>query len=89
VAVPPGSKSRLVVDVGHDPRGDWQLVVKVNGKTRLKQLVGPKTTQEGWTTATVDLSEFAGQTVAVELHNEANNWSYEFGYWGRIAVVPE
>ena len=35
------------------------------------------------------LSEFAGKKVALELHNRANNWAWEFGYWGRVQIVSE
>jgi hypothetical protein len=37
----------------------------------------------------VDLSQFAGRQVQLELLNEANGWSWEFGYWSRIDVVSE
>ncbi|HVX63284.1 MAG TPA: c-type cytochrome, partial [Pirellulales bacterium] len=89
IDVPTGKRTRLLLDVSHDPRGDWQLVVKANGKLLHDGLVAAKTTKNGWSAVAIDLSRFAGQQVQLELLNQANGWSWEFGYWGRIEVVSE
>jgi hypothetical protein len=36
-----------------------------------------------------NLSQYAGSEILLELINEANGWSYEAAYWGKIAVVTE
>jgi putative heme-binding domain-containing protein len=87
VFVPKDKKAVLILDVGHDTRGDWQLVVLANGKKLFESLVDGKTAKEGWARFEVDLSTLAGQEVDLELHNAANDWSYEFAYWGNVAVV--
>jgi putative membrane-bound dehydrogenase-like protein len=87
VELPRDRKSKLVLSVAHDPRGDWQLIVKANGQKLHDSIVGPKTTQGGWTEISIDLSKFAGQKVTLELLNQPNNWSWEFGYWGKAAIV--
>ena len=89
VELPADRKSKLVVAVSHDPQGDWQLIVKANGEKIYDGLIGPKTVKKGWLDLEIDLSKFAGKTVSLELHNHPNNWSYEFGYWGRIEIVTE
>jgi putative membrane-bound dehydrogenase-like protein len=89
VAIPPGKKTRLVLDVSHDPRGDWILVVRADGRTLREAAIGPKTTRDGWAEVAVDLTALAGRTVRLELQNRANGWSWEFGYWGRVAIVSE
>ena len=86
IAVPAGKKSRLVLEVAHEPNGDWQLVVKANGATLHNSTIGPNATKGGWAVIVVDLSKFAGQTVNLELLNQANNWRFEAGYWARVAV---
>jgi hypothetical protein len=52
-------------------------------------LIGPKTTKNGWADLEIDLSALAGKQVNLELLNQPNNWSYEFGYWGHVEVVSE
>jgi len=89
IDLPAGKKSKLRLSVAHDPSGDWQLVVMANGEKLYDGLIGPKTTKNGWADLEVDLSKFAGKQVKLELRNQANNWSWEFGYWGRADVISE
>lgn len=91
VALPEGKRSRLVVSVSHhaQPQGDWQLVVKADGKTVHQQDVGHQTVTDGWADISVDLSKFAGKTVRLELLNQPTGWNYEFGYWSRAEIVSE
>jgi hypothetical protein len=89
IDLPAGKKSKLRLSVAHDPQGDWQLVVTANGEKLYDRLIGAKTTKNGWADLEIDLSKFAGKPVKLELRNQANNWSYEFGYWGRVEVVVE
>ena len=88
-AIPPGKKTTLAVDVSHDQRGDWQLVIKANGEQVLKEDVSPKTCSGGWATFKVDLSKFACKEIRLELMNVATGWSFEFGYWGGARLISE
>jgi putative membrane-bound dehydrogenase-like protein len=89
VDLPAGKKSKLRISVAHDANGDWQLIVKANGRKLYDGIVGPKTAKNGWLDLEVDLSEFAGKSIALELHNHPNNWLNEFGYWGRVEIISE
>jgi putative heme-binding domain-containing protein len=89
LAVPAGKKTRLELDVSHDAQGDWQLRVRVNDRFALDEAIGEATTTAHWKTVTVDLTRYAGQTVTLELWNQATGWSYEFGYWGRVDLISE
>jgi putative membrane-bound dehydrogenase-like protein len=89
LAVPAGKKTRLELDVSHDAQGDWQLRVRVNDRFALDEAIGEATTTAHWKTVTVDLTRYAGQTVTIELWNQATGWSYEFGYWGRVDLISE
>jgi putative membrane-bound dehydrogenase-like protein len=86
VDVPAGKQTRLLFDVSHDGRGDWQLVVKANGQKLYDGVVGPKTTSNGWGEISVDLTPYAGKKVTLELLNSANGWSWEFGYWHGVRI---
>lgn len=88
--LPADKKSRLIVDVTHDPRGDWRLIIAGNGGRLTDEMISAKTVKTtGWTTFEVDLSRFAGQQVRLQLINQANDWNYEFGYWGRVDLISE
>jgi hypothetical protein len=89
VSLPANRKSTLRLVVGHDARGDWNLIVKANGEPLLRKTIGPGTTTFGWTEVDVNLSRFAGQTVKLELVNEPTGWHYEAGYWAEISLVSQ
>lgn len=88
-AIPAGKKTRLLVDVSHDAKGDWRLIVRANGEQLLSRDVGPKTCQDGWAAVQIDLSKFAGKDVRLELQNAATGWSWEYGYWGGARLISE
>ena len=86
VAVPAGTKTALRLTVGHHPKGDWQLGVKVAGKELLTRTIGKSTAEKGWATLAVDLSSYAGTSVEIALENRANGWHCEAAYWAKITV---
>jgi hypothetical protein len=88
-SLPPNQKSTLKLEVGHDARGDWDLIVRANGEQLLRKTIGPETTTLGWTEVDVDLSQFAGRNVRLELVNEPTDWRYEAAHWAKIAIVSE
>ena len=81
--VPAGKKTTLELEVTNHPKGDWKLVVEVNGKKELSEDV----TETKWQRFEVDLSKHAGKTVSVELLNQATGWSHEAAYWSRVQIV--
>jgi hypothetical protein len=88
--VPRERKTWLMLAVSHDPRGDWQLIVKANGQVLHTSLVGARTVgKDGWREISLDLSSHAGKKVQLEIHNHPNNWLYEHAYWGRVAIVSQ
>ena len=87
--LPAGKTTTLRLTVSHDPRGDWLLIVKADGKTLLRKEICKQTAPEGWLDIDVDLSAYAGKTVALELVNHPDEWSWEAGYWARIAIESD
>jgi len=87
INVPGGQTTQLRLIVGHDPQGDFDLIVRVAGEERLRTPVSARTATDGhWLPVTVDLTPFAGKTVKVELVNEPTGWAYEAAYWAEIAI---
>jgi len=89
VTVPVGKKTTLKLVVGHDPQGDFDLIVRADGRELLRQPVGPKTADGHWLETRVDLTPFAGRHVKLELVNQPSGWHYEAAYWAEIQVVSE
>ena len=91
VEVPAGKKTTLHLVVANDPRGDFDLIVKADGKPLVKKAVNVNTeaAPNKWLTEDVDLSSFAGKTVNVELVNQPTDWSWEAAYWAEVKVVSE
>lgn len=82
VEVPAGKKTILELEVTNHPKGNWKLVVLVNGKEALSKDIE----ETKWQPVQIDLSKYAGKTVNVELQNRATGWSHEAAYWSRIAI---
>jgi hypothetical protein len=90
VDVPAGKKTALRVVVGHDPQGDFDLIVRADGKQLLRKPVSKDTVTEGhWLTQAIDLTPYAGKNVKLELVNQPSGWLCEAAYWAEIAVVSE
>jgi hypothetical protein len=84
--VPAGKKTVLRLVVGHDPKGDWTLIVKADGKQVYGQPVDKATAAGGWMEVVVDLSPYAGKKVKLELVNQADGWAFEAAYWAKIEL---
>jgi hypothetical protein len=89
VKIPAGEKTRLHLVVGHHPEGDWTLLVKADGKELLSTSVGKETAENGWMKTDVDLSDYAGKEINLELVNQPSDWQWEAGYWARIELISE
>ena len=83
IEVPAGKKTTLELEVTNHPKGNWKLVVLINGKQALSKDIE----ETKWQRLIVDLSKHAGKTVDVELQNQATGWSHEAAYWSRIKIV--
>lgn len=84
--LPSGQKTALHLVVGHHPQGDWTLVVKVDGTPLKTQVIGPDTAVDGWLNVKVDLTEYAGRNIILQLDNQPSAWAYEAGYWAAIEL---
>ena len=86
IDVPAGKKTALRLVVANDDRGDWTLEVRLAGDRALRKKIGPETVTDGWAEIEVDLSTHAGESVQVDLINQADGWQFEAGYWAEIEV---
>jgi putative membrane-bound dehydrogenase-like protein len=83
---------RLRLSVSHHvesdkEKGDWRLIVKANGDRLHESWVRADTMMPldaEWREVSINLSKYAGKEVELEILNQANNWAWEFGYFGGI-----
>ncbi|MBU4459765.1 MAG: ADP-ribosylglycohydrolase family protein [Verrucomicrobia bacterium] len=87
IDVPAGGQPVLDVVVGHDPKGDFDLIARADGVEILRKTVGPSTAAASWLTERIDLARWAGRSVRIELVNQPTGWSHEAAYWTRAAVT--
>ncbi len=88
VSVPKGKSTVLNLTVGNFPRGDWSLVVKVDGVKLLEKTIGVEADNAtSWQDVTVDLTAYAGRKVKLELLNAPNGWAWEAAYWAKMEIV--
>jgi hypothetical protein len=85
VDVLPDKKTTLHLVVGHHPEGDWVLSVTAD-RELVHKIIGKETAPDGWVNVDVDLSEYAGRIITIQLINAANGWSYEAAYWAKIEI---
>jgi hypothetical protein len=90
IEVPSGKQTRLVLDVTANTRYVWPLVVMASGKRLWDDPVtkGKSLGNQRWLVE-VDLSEFDGQTIAVELYNFGAHSSLGSALWHGVQVVSE
>jgi hypothetical protein len=85
VEIPTGRKTALRLEVTNHPKGDWTLVVRVDGGEVLKRSIG----DTRWQEYRFDLTKHAGETIRIELENRASDWAFEAAYWSRIELQDE
>ena len=87
--VPKGKTTRLRIRASYHPHGNWQLRVLANKKVIHDQIVSYEKVKSEWLELELDLTKFAGKHVDLEIENRANDWAWEFGFWGGVEVVSE
>ncbi len=64
--------------------GDWVLAVKVNGEPLGKEKI--ITGSQGWQDISFDLSNYSGESAAIEIEVRANDWYYEYAFFDYIKI---
>jgi hypothetical protein len=83
IDVPEGKKTTLKFSVNNHPKGNWTLLVRIDGEEVLRKSIEASSWQE----FQFDLSKHAGETIKIELENRASDWTFEAAYWSRIELV--
>jgi hypothetical protein len=88
-SVPQEAVTKLHFIAGHHYMGDYELVVKVDGRELYSKVVGPETADDRYLEAYVDLTDYSGRTIKIDILNQANGWACEAAYWDVIEIVTE
>jgi hypothetical protein len=86
-SVPEKGVTKLHIVVGHHYMGNFQLIVKVDGKELLSKPVSKETTVKHFLEEYVDLSAYAGKKIKIEIFNQADGWACESAYWDVIEII--
>ena len=81
--VPEGKETILRFAVNNHQKGNWILVVRVDGEDILNESIEGSSWQE----FSFDLTKYAGTTITLELENRASGWSFEAAYWHQIELI--
>lgn len=84
LAVPAGAPGTLAFDCTAHERGDWDLVVRINGSEVKKLAITPG--EPRWKRISIPLAPWRGQTIEVSLENHPSEWMYEFSYWSDLHI---
>ena len=83
-------KPELRWTAGHNAQGDFDLIVRVDGRQRLCMPMNAGTATDGHRlTVRVDLAPLAGRKVNIESVNQPSGWVYEAAYWGEIELAND
>ena len=52
-------------------------------------VVGSKTTEKEWLKIELDLTEFAGRNIKLELLNQPTGWKNEWAYWKKVELISK
>jgi arylsulfatase A len=83
--ISPGKKTVLKFAVNNHPDGNWTLVVRIDGNEVLKRPIE----DSKWQETQIDLTEYAGKTIRIELENRASDWAFEAAYWHSLEVTDQ
>lgn len=89
IEIPAGKKTSIKLMVGRHSAGDWDLVVRADMRELLRKSVDKTTAPNAWLDVSVDLSEYQGKSVLMELYNQPSGWCNEAAYWENISIVTE
>ena len=77
----------LLLEVGHPPQGEWELVVRVNEQEVAHTLVNDQTAPDGWMKIKVSLRPYAGKEARLQLIQRATWHRPTAGYWASVNLT--
>lgn len=85
--LPAGRRTTFSFWVSNHQQGDFELRVWVDDRQIVREPVGPP--GAGWRQKTIDLTPYAGKTIALRVENFPTDWNFEHAYWSDFAITSE
>ncbi len=83
--IPTCTTTALQFAASNHPKGNWTLIVPINGDEVLKKSIEDSTGQE----FRLDLTKHAGERIKIEVENRSSDWAFEAASWSRIELHEE
>jgi len=84
-----GKKHYLKFSVSHEDEGSWDLTVNINWREKTKETINAETCANGWKEYKIDLSEYIGIELFVELKQDFNGSKKSTSYWHNVKLIEE
>ncbi len=83
----PGHESQaLRLEAGRFNHGEWLLIVRAGGKELLRQPIDRQTAPDNWLPLEVDLGQFRGKTIWLEVSNHPSGSEGAYGWLSRLSI---
>jgi hypothetical protein len=82
-----GKEGVVVTYMLNGKRGSWDLSVNINENEWLKESINSESCFNGWKDYKIDISEFAGTDIVVELKHEFSGNVSSAAYWHDVKII--
>ena len=79
----------LTFSVSHEDEGSWDLIVSINDREYVKEVINKESCPQGWKAYKIDISELTGKEVFAEIRQEFNGNEKSTAYWHELKFIHE
>ncbi|MBA7518729.1 hypothetical protein ES705_10802 [subsurface metagenome] len=84
-----GKQHFLSFSVSHEDEGSWELIVNINDREYVKEVINSESCLQGWKEYKIDISELTGTEVFAEIRQEFNGNERSTAYWHELKIIHE
>jgi hypothetical protein len=84
-----GKQHFLTFLVSHEEDGSWELIVNINDREYVREVINEENCLQGWKEYKIDISELEGEEIFVEIRHEFNGNERSSAYWYGMKFLSE
>jgi hypothetical protein len=84
-----GKQHFLTFSVSHEDEGSWDLIVSINDREYVREVINKESCPDGWKTYKIDISELVGEEIFVEIRQEFNGNEKSSAYWHAMKFLSD